>query len=79
MSKFNPSLKMELRDLIETMALFNKLPTLDQIAIKYYIKGRIDALLGNVIITDPRMFEVVKKQPPGDQYQESEPSEGGAQ
>ena len=45
--------KAELRELVETMAIFQRLPEIDQIAIKYYLKGRIDATAGRDLMPEP--------------------------
>jgi len=42
--------KEELRQLAETLAVFQKLPAMDQIAIQYYIKGRLDAIAAEIEI-----------------------------
>jgi len=36
--------KEEIREMAEVLAVFQKLPPTDRIAITYYIKGRLDAL-----------------------------------
>lgn len=40
----------EINQLAEWLAIFQKLPEKDRIAIQYYIKGRIDAEANNVEI-----------------------------
>jgi len=45
--------KSELLNLAETLAIFQRLPKADQIAIMYYIKGRVDAMLRAEILFDP--------------------------
>ena len=49
-----PKLKNEdltpLRQFVELLALFEKLPDLERVAIQYYIKGRVDAAADNIEI-----------------------------
>ena len=42
--------KAEIQQIAEVLAIFQKLPENERLAIQYYIKGRIDALTGNVEI-----------------------------
>lgn len=42
--------KAELRQLAEMLAVFQKLPQMERVAVQYYIKGRMDAVAGNIEI-----------------------------
>ena len=42
--------KAELERIGEVLAVFMRLPELDQVAFEYYIKGRIDAQIGGIDI-----------------------------
>lgn len=42
--------KAELRQLAEMLAVFQNLPQMERVAVQYYIKGRMDAVTGNIEI-----------------------------
>lgn len=42
--------KAELQQIAEMLSVFQELPQMERVAIQYYIKGRIDAVTGNVEI-----------------------------
>lgn len=42
--------KEEMRELAEVLAIFQKLPSPERIALTYYIKGRLDAKTENIEI-----------------------------
>lgn len=42
--------KEELRQFSELLSEFQKLPQMERVAIQYYVKGRIDAIVGNIEI-----------------------------
>lgn len=53
----------ELRDILETMAIFQQLPPLNQVAIKYYLKGRVDAMAGKCATTEPTLYTPLSTSP----------------